>query len=54
MLSHNLSSSSDERFFYLAKALAGGMSVEEAHRLTKISSYFIEALKKSCSIRIKH
>lgn len=46
MLSHNLSSSSDERFFYLAKALAGGMSVEEAHRLTKISSYFIEALKK--------
>ncbi len=46
MLSCNLSISSDERFFYLAKALSGGMSVTEASRLTSITPFFIKALKK--------
>lgn len=46
MLSHNLKTNSDERFFYLAKALAGGMSISEANRLTGISPYFIETLQK--------
>ncbi len=46
LLSQNLSFSSDERFFYLAKALAGGMSVEEAARLTSITPYFIATLQK--------
>ncbi len=46
MVGHNLSIGSDERFFYLAKALAGGMSVAEAARLTSITPFFIKALQK--------
>ncbi|HPT61114.1 MAG TPA: carbamoyl-phosphate synthase large subunit [Bacillota bacterium] len=45
-LSHNLKTSTDERFFYLAKALAGGMSIEEAARLTSIAPLFLEALQR--------